>query len=408
MEEIEKLKSELKSDIQSMIQKGNEQVLESAKGMDEGLKNQLDNALTKFDGIAEKQEGIAKQLDAIELATKRTNEVQRKGFVESLSESFEKQADLIASIRDRKAKYASFDIPNGQDHVFQKSVGSVVLANVTGALPTSISPNFVMPNARKQHIRGLMMNSPMTDATYSYPVLTDKEGTPAIQVEGVAKAKGDYNIEYKTVSPIVLAYTIDLSMQILQDVPRLQSYVTQRMVEQLLLLEDSEILSGAGGSNRLNGILTQATAYAPTGSANTSSADRFSYLLNAVSILAQGDYSPNGIVVNPYAYFEMLQVKTTTKEYTSPYAGVTFTNDTLRLAGIPIYQSTAMATNAFLVGDWSQAEFLTRQGLTVDVSTENGTNFEKNLVTLRVEERIGLAVEKPGAFLTGSWTALAS
>jgi len=358
--------------------------------------------------LAEKHDGIAKQLDAIELATKRTNDNNYKGFVEHLSDSFEKQADLIASIRDRKAKYASFDIPNGQDHVFQKAVGTVGLTNVTGALPTTISPNFVLPNARKQHIRGLMMNSTMTDATYSYPVLTDKEGSPAIQTEGGTKSKGDKNIEYKVVSPIVLAYVIDMSMQILQDVPRLQSYVTQRMVEQLLILEDTQILSGAGTSNTLNGILTQATAYAPTGVANTSGADRFSYLLNAVSQLAQGDYSPNGIVVNPYAYFEMLQVKTTTKEYTSPYAGVTFTDNTLRLAGVPIYQSTAMATNAFLVGDWSQAEFLTRQGLTVDVSTENGTNFEKNLVTLRVEERIGLAVERPAAFLTGSWTALAS
>ena len=51
---------------------------------------------------------------------------------------------------------------------------------------------------------------------------------------------------------------------------------------------------------------------------------------------------------------------------------------------------------------------MTKDAITVDISTENADNFEKNLVTIRVEERVGLAVEKPAAFLTGSWTALAS
>jgi len=73
-----------------------------------------------------------------------------------------------------------------------------------------------------------------------------------------------------------------------------------------------------------------------------------------------------------------------------------------------VYPSTALAQIAFVVGDWSQAEFLTRSGLAVDFSTENNLNFEKNLVTIRVEERVGLAVRKPGGFVTGSWTALAS
>lgn len=409
-ENLEVVKSEIVKAVDERLEKYKEQEKLSSKGADESLKAQLNNLLEKNTEVSAQIEKLGKQQDAIELAQKRTNENfdRAKSFGEVLGDSFGNQKATIDEIKDRLKRNARFEIGNGQEYMRNKTVGTITLGNVTGALPTTISPNMVMPNERKTHIRSLMMNSRMTDATYSYPVFTDKEGTLGIQTEGSAKSKLDYNVEYKVVSPIVLAATATMSTQILSDIPRLQSYVTQRMVEQLLVKEDSEILSGAGGSNRLNGILTQASAYAPTGSANTSAADRYSYLLNAISQLAQLDYSPNGIIVNPYAYYELLQVKTTTKEYTAPLAGITFLDGTLRIAGLPIYQTTALAANAFVVGDWSQAEFLTKDAITVDISTENSDNFEKNLVTIRVEERVGLAVEKPAAFLTGSWTALAS
>ena len=338
--------------IDSRIKKYEEQSSNSVKGVEETVKSELNNLTAKHNEILSQIEKLGKQQDAIELAQKRTNENldRSKSFIDVLGDSFEGQKSTIKGIQERLERKARFEIGNGQEFMRNKTVGTITLGNVTGALPTAISPNFVMPNERKTHIRSLMMNSRMTDATYSYPVFTDKEGAVAIQTEGSAKAKLDYNVEYKVVNPIVLAATATMSTQILSDIPRLQTYVTQRMVESLLVKEDAEILSGAGGSNRLNGILTQATAYAPTGSANTSSADRYSYLLNAISQLAQLDYSPNGIVVNPYAYYELLQVKTSTKEYTAPLAGITFLDGTLRIAGLPIYQTTALATNAFVVG----------------------------------------------------------
>ena len=131
-------------------------------------------------------------------------------------------------------------------------------------------------------------------------------------------------------------------------------------------------------------------------------------MFNAISQLAQADVTPNGILVNPYAYYEMLQIRTSTYEYTAPVAGISFVNDTIRFAGVPVYQSTAMATNSFCVGDWMEADFLTRSGITVDLSREDADNFTKNLVTVRVEERVGLAVYRPTAFIYGSFDDIAS
>lgn len=186
------------------------------------------------------------------------------------------------------------------------------------------------------------------------------------------------------------------------------NYISGRMIEQLLVKEDDEILNGAVGSNRLAGILPSATAYVPTGAANVSTANRYSYLFDSISKLAQINIDASAILVNPYAYYEMLQIRTSALEYTAPVAGLTFNNGGLQFAGVPIVQSTAMAANAFCVGDWKEADLLTKSGMSVQMSTEDGDNFTKNLVTIRVEERIGLAIYRPTAFVYGTFTTIAS
>jgi len=411
MEEIEKIKQSLLSDIDARLEKANGQAKESVKGIEEGLKTEIKNAIDKYEELKPTVEGIAKQLDAIELAAKRTNQAfdqRAKSFHEDLTEQVEREMDEVSRIRNRKSRSISFDINEGQNHIFAKAVGTVTSSNVTGTMSTQFSQNLVATPNRKVHIRSLIPSVPMTDANYSFPRYANGEGSVGIQTEGSAKSQTDADITYVTQAPIVIAHFQRHSEQILQDIPRLLAFTSGRMVEQLLDKEDDQILNGAGTSNTLNGLITQATAYAPTGTANSSSADRFSYLVNAISQLAQANYSPTGIAVNPYAYYELLQIKTTTKEYTSPYAAVTFSDNTLRLCGVPLYPTTAMATNAFLVGDFSQAEFLVRNAVQVDISREDSDNFQKNLVTIRVEERVGLATYLPGAFITGSWTALAS
>lgn len=354
-------------------------------------------------------EKLSGQMDAIQAAQKSQGDRMqaRKTFTEVAQGLISDKQSQFEALKTRDRNRFRFDIEDGQSHIVSKAVGTVTLANVTGDLPTQMG-QLVAPLSRKLHIRSLIPNSPMTAATYSYPVVVDGEGSVTIQTEGSAKGQTDVDVTYEMRSPVEIAHFQRHSEQVLQDIPFLLSFVSNRMVEQLLIKEDSEILLGAGGSNRLSGILTGATAYAPTGSANVSTANRYNYVFNSISLLAQADVSPNGILVNPHSYYEMLQIVDTNKAYTAPIAGLTFANDTLRFAGVPVYQSTAMATNAFCVGDWMEADFLTRSGITVDLSREDADNFTKNLVTVRVEERVGLAVYRPTSFIYGSFDDIAS
>lgn len=410
--QLEVAKFEIVKAVDERLKKYEEQEKLGAKGIEDSLKGQLNNLIDQHTEVSKKLESLGKQQDAMELAQKSHNqkfEKQSKSFYQDLAEQAADNKDELSRILARKSRGVSMDIESGQEMIFAKAIGNVTTAlSTSGGLPTQFSNMLNQLPTRKVHVRSLIPSVPLTDAIYSFPRYAVGEGTATIQTEGSAKGQSDVDVTYVTASPIVIAHFQRHSEQVLQDIPRLLAFTSGRMVEMLLDKEDDEILNGAGGSNRLNGIITQATAYAPTGMANTANADRFSYLINAISQLAQANWTPNGILVNPYAYYELLQIKTTTKEYTAPLAGLTYLDNTLRLCGVPLYPSTACATNAFTVGDWTQAEFLVKNAIQVDISRDDSDNFQKNLVTIRVEERCGLAVYQPSAFITGSWTALAS
>jgi len=416
--EIQEAKTEILGAIDSRLKQYEAQV-KTAGDAAASTTTELKNLSDRFADIIEKQtkldenQGVLiKQADALEMWAKRQNQSfdQRiKGFYEDLKEKADAASGDLAALGTRKSRSVNFDLEHGQDYVSQKAVGNITTSlSATGTLPVQMAPNVVMPQNRKVHIRSLIPSTPMTAVNYSYPKFTDGEGTPAIQTEGSAKAQGDLDVQYITLNPVVIAYWMRVSEQMLSDIPRLLSVISNRMVEQLLNVEDNEILNGPGGNNRLNGIITQATAFAPQGSANKSNADRYNYILSALSQLAQTNYMASGIVVNPYSYYEFMQVKTTTNDYTAPLSGITWIDNTLRLAGVPVYQTTAMAQNSFVVGDWNQAEFLVKDAMQVDLSREDNDNFTKNLVTVRVEERVGLAVYYPQAFLYGSFNAISS
>lgn len=74
-----------------------------------------------------------------------------------------------------------------------------------------------------------------------------------------------------------------------------------------------------------------------------------------------------------------------------------------RLWGLPVVASIAMSAGTFLTGAFKYgAQIFDRMAIEVMISTENADDFEKNMISIRAEERLALVVKRPAAFITGS------
>ncbi|WP_075208488.1 phage major capsid protein [Klebsiella michiganensis] len=149
------------------------------------------------------------------------------------------------------------------------------------------------------------------------------------------------------------------------------------------------------------GILPQATEFAPA--LTLSNATPIDRLRLAVLQAVLAEYPASGFVLNPidWAGIEL------TKDNEGRYIIAQPVNGGVpRIWGLPVVETQAMVQNNFLTGAFNMAaQIFDRMDIEVLLSTENEDDFIKNMVTIRAEERLALAVYRPEAFVTGNVTA---
>ena len=201
----------------------------------------------------------------------------------------------------------------------------------------------------------------------------------------------------QTIACLMLA-----SRQILEDYPDLERFLRSEGAARVNEELDLQILSGSGSAPNLNGLITQGTAWDLS---LLSASDGYEYpdiISGAFQQLAEADevYSNQFTVLHPGDACAIRRLKDTTGRYlfdnTAP----------LVLFGGPVVETTQITKGTFLVGygDSRVVEFRQRQAVTVEISTEDSTNFRYNLCTLRFECRGALIVKRPTAFIQGSLT----
>ncbi|MEG9312983.1 phage major capsid protein [Klebsiella pneumoniae] len=130
---------------------------------------------------------------------------------------------------------------------------------------------------------------------------------------------------------------------------------------------------------------------------------RIDRLRLAVLQAVLAEYPASGFVLNPidWAGIEL------TKDNEGRYIIAQPVNGGVpRIWGLPVVETQAMAQNNFLTGAFNMAaQIFDRMDIEVLLSTENEDDFIKNMVTIRAEERLALAVYRPEAFVTGTVTA---
>lgn len=271
--------------------------------------------------------------------------------------------------------------------------------NVGAAIVPNRSTDLLRLPDRRFFLRDLIAPGRTSSPVIIYPKETGYTNNAAPVAEGARKPES--NISMTTVTETVkkIATFMKASTEILADLPGLQSFIDYRLRYMLRFREEAQMLNGSGVGNNLNGIYTQATAYAlPTGSTAPETAIDLIRLALLQAELAE--FPSDGVVLNPVDWCNIELLKDGQGRYLIGNPQGTL-NPTLW--NRPVVSTQAMAVGNFLAGAFQLgAQVFDREDAAVVIATENEDDFVNNLVTILIEERLALAVYRPEAFVRGS------
>jgi HK97 family phage major capsid protein len=293
---------------------------------------------------------------------------------------------------------------------FEESVQPQLKTTITtGTVGTAMDqslrvPGILGPMVRELRVRDLLRVTPTTATAIEYVKENVFTNAASPQVEGSAKAEAALTFVLATANVRTIAHWIPATRQVLDDMSQLMSYIDNRLRYGLKLVEETQLLSGDGTGQNLNGLITQATAYDTARNvAGDTPIDKISHAITQARV---AEFPVDGVILHPNDWEKIRLVKDEANNvgnyvFGDPGAN---SNQVPSIWNKPVVETTAIAAGTFLIGAFMlAAEMFDRQEATVDVSTEHSDYFTRNMVAIRAEERLALAVYRPQSFVYGAF-----
>jgi HK97 family phage major capsid protein len=239
--------------------------------------------------------------------------------------------DIKSAVRDNGKGFAA--------ELDMKAVGTMTIANnLTGSVYTSYVDNPYMRAFVNPHLRSVFNIIPVSTGSVSFPRGNTPvgEGSFGKQTEGSAKPQVDYDVTVVNTSLSFIAGFAKVSRQMIDDLPFLQAYLQQSLIEDFQKAEDTYYL---------NAIAASATAGSSSG-ANT--AEKF---IDYVAQLGALNWTANLALITHAGWANLL--KTKGSDYSVP-GGITIDNNgNVRIAGIPVIpHSLVTASKMYVMDTW--------------------------------------------------------
>ena len=256
---------------------------------------------------------------------------------------------------------------------------------------TTFDRNVVTAARTPLVIRDLFGAETISGSTLVYLVEGAIQGAPAVTAEGAEKPQIHFaDPTAKTVSLKKIACHIKESEEYINDFPFLASAINGRLLYELGLVEQNTLVTDLLATSGIGtGSITAAATYLDVAEA---------ILQAAMDVQAASGFAADAIALNPADWFKLRTVKASgTGEY---FGGGFFgAQNVPNLWGIPVCVTPAVAANKFVVGAFKTCgSVVANGGVRVEATNTNEDDFVKNLMTIRAEERLALAVRRPAGF----------
>jgi HK97 family phage major capsid protein len=383
------------------------QVLEEEKATaEEGLKT--------LKGVEDLGRSLGPAVPSMSVGDEPHDRIQRH-IAKSLGEQFTDSAQYKASIEEyRQSGRFREGFSTGAVGLDAKGTllegagggGGAVAATVPQVVPGVVDKLF-----QRLTFADLILQGQASTNSFRYVV----EGTATSGAAGVAEGgtKPESTLGLTTTDEPIkkIATLLPISEEMLEDAPAIQSYINGRLILFVKIEEERQLIRGTSGGNEVQGLLTSRSV--PVYAGGTAAGNRAVQLFKAMNGLRGSAFlEPDWIVMHPTDY-EAVRLLTDTAgqffgggPFMGPYgngqnlaASGQVTGQTDSLWGKPVYVTAATGAGTAVVGTRESAQVWRRGGMSVEASNSHSNYFQLNLVAIRAEERLGLAVYRPTGFV---------
>lgn len=335
--------------------------------------------------------------------------------VEAIEEGVQLKADIEAKeveIAQAEAKAAVLEVigkkPEEEEKKMDgiKSMDLTALKNGRGTVTTMIkaatdpemAPVVYSYSQRvadiqpKLGVRDLFSAEQISGNALTYFVLGTTEGYPDVTGEGNKKPQIHVPYEMKIAPLDKIAAYLKETDELLSDAAFLESAIRGRGIYEFNKAVELTLVNDILNTT---GIQVDPTALS------------FDSILAAKQdIIADTGYTPDAMIINPSDWATLLQAKDGNLQYLlggpgfgSYGNGAYYENP--KVWGMSVVESAEVTAGKCIIGAFKPCGTVVKkagEGLRVEVSNSNEDDFIKNMVTVRIEERIALAVRVPTAF----------
>lgn len=274
------------------------------------------------------------------------------------------------------------------------------LGNVPGYLysPERVAEIFARPD-RMQRVRDLLPVNRTSQGAIEFVRETGYTNAAAPVAEGAAKPESGLQFQIVSTSVKTIAHFLPATRQIIADAAQLQSYIENRLIVGLKLVEDAQILYGDGTGANLAGIMTASGIQTYNWSQGQVGDTKVDAIRRAMTKARVAEYPVSGVVLHPDDWEDIELLKGSDAHYIwvrVEDGGVA------RLWRVPVVETTAINEGEFLTGAFSLgAAIWDREDAAIRISDSHADYFIRNLYAILAEERIALTVYRPEAFVRG-------
>jgi HK97 family phage major capsid protein len=331
-----------------------------------------------------------------------------KNFKTVLGEQLEAKKEALTRYKNGDAK--GFAIELKDVGIFSSST------SLTGSyfVSPTIVPGVTLQPFEEVHMRDMLPVGQTNSNVVRYVRDNGGEGGPTTVAEAAAKPQMDRDLEILDAPVRKIATHMRVPEEMIDDIPYLQSFLSQIGIEEVMSVEDDQILYGDGTGQNLKGLFhaDNSTLFNP-GTTVIQDSNEFDVIRSARRQIRNSKLGgPLRAVVSPDDFFNMTSQKDTTNNYLFlgggngiPLANPSGSPTGINVGGVIIEEHTAVNSGDFLVFQTRSAQIFDRSGITVRFYDQDQDNAIKNLITIVIEKRLALAVYRPLGIIRGTFAA---